>query len=47
MEFNQHTVELMFAALWAVSEFLGENKAIAANSVYGLVKAVLKSIVGK
>lgn len=47
MEFNQHTLELTLAFLWAFSELLGESKAIAANSVYGLFKGILKSILNK
>lgn len=32
----------LLMALWLLSEVLGENKAIAQNSVYGLFKSGLK-----
>jgi hypothetical protein len=47
MEFNQHTLELALAFMWALSELLGESKVVAANSVYGLFKGILKSILNK
>lgn len=41
-----HKVEIL-SILWLVSELLGENKKIEANSVYGFIKILLKKALGK
>lgn len=33
--------------LWIISELMAENKKIEANSVYQLVKGILKQFLGK
>jgi hypothetical protein len=47
MEFViSHKAEIL-GILWIISEMLGENKKIAANSIFGLVKQLIKNALGK
>lgn len=47
MEFIISHQAQILGILWLVSELLGENKKIEANSVYGFIKILLKKALGK